>query len=124
MASRRPTDSPGKSSPAPSPKSPPPSAASRKTPPSKALSPKVPTAAEKTPASPVAAAPRVRKRSVKTDAPGVQISEDMRRGMIAQVAYLRAERRGFCGGSETEDWLAAEAEVGALLSVGHGRTAQ
>ncbi len=48
----------------------------------------------------------------------------MRRGMVAQAAYLRAERRGFCGGSETEDWLAAEAEVDALLSAGHGRTAQ
>jgi hypothetical protein len=39
----------------------------------------------------------------------------MRRGMIAQAAYLRAERRSFTGGSEVEDWLAAEAEVDALL---------
>jgi hypothetical protein len=39
----------------------------------------------------------------------------MRRGMIAQAAYLRAERRGFTGGNEIEDWLAAEAEVDALL---------
>jgi hypothetical protein len=35
--------------------------------------------------------------------------------MIAQAAYLRAERRGFSGGSEVDDWLAAEAEVDALL---------
>jgi len=36
--------------------------------------------------------------------------------MIAQAAYLRAERRGFAPGGEHEDWMAAEAEVDALLS--------
>ena len=41
---------------------------------------------------------------------------DMRRGMIAKAAYLRAERRGFAPGGEHEDWLAAEAEVDQLLS--------
>lgn len=30
---------------------------------------------------------------------------------IAQAAYYRAESRGFEPGRETEDWLAAEAEV-------------
>ena len=30
---------------------------------------------------------------------------------IRQLAYLFAERRGFQSGHETEDWLAAEAEV-------------
>jgi hypothetical protein len=35
--------------------------------------------------------------------------------MIAQAAYLRAERRGFAPGGEDEDWAAAEAEVDALL---------
>jgi hypothetical protein len=44
------------------------------------------------------------------------ITEDMRRGMIAEGAYLRAERRGFAPGHEEEDWLAAEAEVDHLLS--------
>ncbi len=39
------------------------------------------------------------------------IPQDMRRGMIAEAAYLRAERRGFAPGGEDEDWLAAEAEV-------------
>jgi len=29
--------------------------------------------------------------------------------MISEGAYLRAERRGFAPGHETEDWLAAEA---------------
>ena len=32
-----------------------------------------------------------------------------------ESAYYRAEKRGFDPGHETEDWLAAEAEVDALL---------
>jgi hypothetical protein len=44
------------------------------------------------------------------------VSMDTRRGMIAEAAYLRAERRGFAPGGEEEDWLAAEAEVDRLLS--------
>jgi hypothetical protein len=44
------------------------------------------------------------------------VSLDTRRGMIAEAAYLRAERRGFAPGGEEEDWLAAEAEVDRLLS--------
>jgi hypothetical protein len=44
--------------------------------------------------------------------------------MIAEGAYLRAERRGFVSGHEEEDWLAAEAEVDALLKALHGGTEQ
>lgn len=33
---------------------------------------------------------------------------------VRTAAYFRAERRGFAPGYEWEDWLAAEAEVGAL----------
>ncbi len=35
--------------------------------------------------------------------------------MIRLAAYFRAERRGFAPGNDWEDWLAAEAEVGALV---------
>lgn len=38
-----------------------------------------------------------------------------RHELIAQAAYLRAEKRGFQGGDPVEDWLAAEAEVDARL---------
>ncbi|HTP94896.1 MAG TPA: DUF2934 domain-containing protein [Burkholderiales bacterium] len=38
-----------------------------------------------------------------------------RRRMIEAAAYHRAEQRGFQGGDPVEDWLAAEAEVDALL---------
>jgi hypothetical protein len=78
---------------------------------------------------------RRRTAPLKTDAAGastavtvastaVTISESTRRTMIEQGAYLRAERRGFAPGGEVEDWLAAEAEVDALLRAGHGRQPQ
>jgi hypothetical protein len=66
---------------------------------------------------------RVRKTAAKVPA-RVTISEDVRRGMIAEGAYLRAERRGFAPGHEEEDWIAAEAEVDALLKARHGATSQ
>jgi hypothetical protein len=54
----------------------------------------------------------------------VQVSAEGRREMIAQAAYLRAERRGFAPGLETEDWLTAELEVDALLRPELASTAQ
>ena len=69
------------------------------------------------------AAPRPKKPAAKAPAT-VLISEDVRRAMVAEGAYLRAERRGFAPGREEEDWLAAEAEVDRLLKAGHGGTSQ
>lgn len=72
------------------------------------------------------AAPRRRAEPVKPTTPdsgastAITVSEDARRAMIAQAAYLRAERRGFAPGGEIEDWMAAEAEVDALLRAGNG----
>lgn len=40
---------------------------------------------------------------------------EQRAALIAEAAYFRAERRNFEPGHETEDWLAAEAEVDAKL---------
>ena len=44
--------------------------------------------------------------------------QPQRLAMIAEAAYFRAERRGFCGGADeaTRDWLEAEAEIDALLA--------
>lgn len=42
-------------------------------------------------------------------------SEEGRQDMISTAAYYRAERRGFNGGDEVQDWLDAEAEVDAML---------
>ena len=71
-------------------------------------------------------APQQRTEAAKPAAPAStvpirnSVSEDARRAMIAQAAYLRAERRGFAPGAELEDWMAAEAEVDALLRAGNG----
>jgi hypothetical protein len=45
------------------------------------------------------------------------IDPDMRRQMVAAEAYFLAERRGFCGGSEVEDWVAAETVVDSRLKL-------
>ena len=84
------------------------------------------TGSVRTEATPPAekAAPRRRNAPPKTPeaaaSTGISVSEDVRRAMIAQAAYLRSERRGFTAGGEVEDWLAAEAEVDALLRAGNG----
>jgi hypothetical protein len=67
--------------------------------------------------------PRARKSPTVTPKP-TQVSADARRALIAESAYLRAERRGFAPGGETEDWLAAELEVDALLKLSHGGSPQ
>jgi hypothetical protein len=38
--------------------------------------------------------------------------------MIRVRAYERYERKGCVDGNELDDWLAAEAEVGAMMGVG------
>jgi hypothetical protein len=74
-----------------------------------------------------------RKRVTTDEAPAqaaaatvteVEISPDARRAMIAEAAYLRAERRGFVPGYELEDWIAAESEVDSLLAAEHTRRPQ
>lgn len=57
-------------------------------------------------------------------ASGITVSPEARRAMIEQAAYLRSQRHGFTPGCEVEDWLAAEAEVDALLRAGEGRAPQ
>lgn len=44
--------------------------------------------------------------------------------MIAEGAYLRAERRGFGSGDPLSDWLAAEREVDELLGANVTNPAQ
>ena len=53
-----------------------------------------------------------------------KISAEERQAMIREAAYLRAERRGFGGGSEVSDWLAAEREVDELLGANITNSAQ
>lgn len=96
MATRSTTET-GRTAVSPQPSAPPPAkaASSRSTTPAKSTAGPAPAAA------------------------GMAVSADERRAMIAQAAYLRAERRGFAPGSEVEDWLAAEADIDALLEAGN-----
>jgi hypothetical protein len=86
-------------------------------------------AREKTPTSPApkkrasAAKTSARKKPTangKTSSPDVApfLGPGARAALIAEAAYFRAERRGFAPGHETQDWLAAEAEVDSKLMQG------
>lgn len=70
------------------------------------------------------AQPKVTRAAQAKSPARAAVSADHRRAMIAEAAYLRAERRGFAPGHETEDWLAAEVEVDVLLRIGAGGPAQ
>ncbi len=76
--------------------------------------------ASSTGARPARRGARSAKESSAQEAAPVTVSSDVRRAMIAEAAYLRAERRGFVPGFEEDDWLTAEKEVDALLSAGQG----
>jgi hypothetical protein len=64
--------------------------------------------------------------SVEHDAPisvpAWEVSEWDRQAMIAEAAYYRSAARGFAPGHELDDWLAAEAEIDALLQAQSGET--
>lgn len=49
---------------------------------------------------------------------GGAVDVDTRRRLIAECAYLLAERRGFVGGNPEQDWLQAEMEIDQLLLQG------
>jgi|HubBroStandDraft_6_1064221.scaffolds.fasta_scaffold271703_2 hypothetical protein len=72
---------------------------------------------------------RSRTSSDTNDLPGtapsdLAVSDEVRRAMISEAAYLRAEQRGFASGYELEDWLLAEREIDALLFAHHGAAPQ
>ena len=53
--------------------------------------------------------------SAKMAVLGRHITAEERQAMIREAAYLRAEQRGFVGGSPEEDWILAEQEVDERL---------
>jgi len=53
-----------------------------------------------------------------------RIDPERRHALIAEAAYLRAERRGFSPGHEVEDWLSAEIEVDTALTLGADQAMQ
>lgn len=62
------------------------------------------------PAAAAQAKPR-RRTSTRSNAANEDRMGGTLQQHIAEAAYYRAERRGFQGGSELDDWLEAEAEV-------------
>jgi len=68
---------------------------------------------------------KLKSRIDASEGPGVRIQGhgsavdvDARRRLIAECAYLHAERRGFTGGNAEQDWLEAEMEIDQLLLQG------
>lgn len=59
-------------------------------------------------AAPAKSAPK--KATAKSN-----VSPEERLQMIATAAYYLAEKRGFCSCGELDDWIAAEAQVDAIL---------
>jgi hypothetical protein len=66
---------------------------------------------------PVAArrAPQRGRSRVSAEERALTLFKRPRRVLIAEAAYYRALRRGFTDGDPLADWLAAEAEIDALL---------
>jgi hypothetical protein len=78
--------------------------------PAKSSAPKNPATVAATKAAPAASAP-----AAKAAAPGKAPTPAERAKMIADAAYFLAQKRGFGGGKEREDWLNAEKQVDELL---------
>ena len=55
------------------------------------------------------------KVASKSRAVRKSIDPEARRQLVAAEAYFLAERRGFVGGNELEDWVAAERLVDSRL---------
>lgn len=56
--------------------------------------------------------------AIRIQGHGGAVDVDARRRLIAEYAYLLAERRGFTDGSPEQDWLEAEKEIDQLLLQG------
>jgi hypothetical protein len=59
--------------------------------------------------------PSTKAKSAARPGVGLGVTPQERDRLIAEAAYLRAEKRGFGSGDAVEDWLHAEAEVDARL---------
>jgi hypothetical protein len=65
--------------------------------------------------APAKARPTARQPAAKASTPPQGPTPAEREDMIRTAAYFRARNRGFSPGYEWEDWLAAEAEIGAMI---------
>ncbi len=56
--------------------------------------------------------------SIKPTTRRKPVDAEQRRYYVEVAAYYIAERRGFMGGHEAEDWIAAEMEIDRMLGEG------
>ncbi len=80
---------------------------------------KSPTTSTAAKVSTKAAATTVEAKSETTGKPAASkplLSPAERMKMIAEAAYYLAQKRGFTGGNELTDWVAAEKQVDALVT--------
>lgn len=70
--------------------------------------------AESTSVAPSAAPAKAAAAKPALAKPTLSPAERMK--MIAEAAYYLAQKRGFSGGNELSDWVAAEKQVDSLLS--------
>ncbi len=89
-----------------------PRATLRKAPPAKI--PKAPAVKASAPKTKAAAPKAAKAVAVKSAGPAIGSMEW--RQKVATAAYLRAEARGFLGGSPEQDWFEAEAEMMAIMA--------
>ena len=68
------------------------------------------------PKAPKVAVPKARK-TITLERAGPAMGSTEWQQMVATAAYLRAEARGFVGGSPEQGWFEAEAELRAALPV-------
>lgn len=88
------------------------------------VSPSPAQAALRKPAAKPAAGDGKARKSSRSGARRSTVTPEQRHAMVAEGAYLRAERRGFVGGDAVSDWLAAEREVDELLGANVTNSAQ
>lgn len=93
---------------------------SAKTNQSKSKKPKISSKStkRKTTISKTSQASKLVKTNTKSTSESAGITQLQRQTMIQEMAYLIAERRGFSGGNQTDDWLTAENQVDATLLSG------
>lgn len=63
-------------------------------------------------------APRTEASPPAPAATSAAVAPPDRTILVARAAYFRAQARGFAGGHELDDWLAAEAEIDQQLAQG------
>lgn len=66
----------------------------------------------------VPAGKKMAAKAAQAKGPVPSITAEQRRFYVEVAAYYIAERRGFSGGGEFNDWVEAEAEIDRLLQEG------